>query len=138
MVVGGGVKCWGSNYQGQLGINNWDVTEIEFPQNVVGLSSGATDVGAGFRHSCAVVNGGVKCWGDDGYGQLGNGAVGDQGVAPEEAIAAGSRVTSVSLYDMHTCAVVDGDAKCWGTNYYGQLGDGTSKTERNAPVFVQP
>lgn len=137
-VVGGGVKCWGSNYQGQLGINNWDVSEIEFPQNVVGLSSGATDVGAGYQHSCAVVNGGVKCWGDDGYGQLGNGDIWDQGVAPVDAIAAGSRATSVSLYDMHTCAVVDGDAKCWGNNYYGQLGDGTSKNERNAPVFVQP
>lgn len=137
-VVGGGVKCWGSNYQGQLGINNWDVTEIEFPQNVVGLSSGATDVGAGFRHSCAVVNGGVKCWGEDSYGQLGNGAVMDQGVAPVEAIAAGSRVTDISLHDMHTCAVVDGDAKCWGNNYYGQLGDGTDKTERDTPVFVQP
>lgn len=136
-VVGGGVKCWGDNGNGQMGINDWGVSESEFPRDVFGLSAGATEVGAGFRHSCAVVNGGVKCWGEDGSGQLGNGAVWDQGVAPVDAIVAGSRVTYISLGDQHTCAVVDGDAKCWGYNWSGQLGDGTTN-DRDAPVFVQP
>lgn len=137
VTTGGGVKCWGANGDGQMGINDWGVSESEFPRDVYGLSGGATAIAAGFGHTCAVVTGGVKCWGDDSSGQLGNGITWDQGVAPVDAILAGAGVTNLSLGDRHSCAVVAGEAKCWGYNWAGQLGDRTTE-DRDAPVFVQP
>lgn len=66
------VKCWGLNILGQLG----DDTEVErwTPVDVVGLGGNAIAVAAGDSHSCALLQGGrVKCWGENRYGQLGDG-----------------------------------------------------------------
>ncbi|MCZ4618445.1 RCC1 domain-containing protein, partial [Rhodococcus qingshengii] len=72
MVVGGTVKCWGSNWWGQLG-DGTTRTDRLTPVDVVGVP-GATAVSAGWVHSCAVVAGGtVKCWGTNWDGALGDG-----------------------------------------------------------------
>jgi alpha-tubulin suppressor-like RCC1 family protein len=71
-IVSGGVYCWGSNSNGQLG----DGTTIDSvtPVVAVGLASGAVGVAVGAQNTCAVLaNGAEKCWGDDHYGQLGDG-----------------------------------------------------------------
>ena len=76
----GSVKCWGRNSYGQLGIGN--TTQIGDGEgelrglSTVDLGSGRTAVSitAGKWHTCALLDdGSVKCWGDNGYGQLGIG-----------------------------------------------------------------
>lgn len=75
LTTGGGVLCWGSSSNGQLG-NGYIQSEI--PVQVTGLSSGVTEIASGYRHNCAITSGGgVMCWGFNITGQLGNGNTND-------------------------------------------------------------
>jgi alpha-tubulin suppressor-like RCC1 family protein len=102
------------------------------------LKPTATDgtVSAGVNHSCTVTSaGGVKCWGNNGAGQLGTGNNTASSV-PVDVINLAGAVDSLTTGDSYTCALlVSGGVQCWGTNSVGQLGDGTN-TNRNQPVFV--
>jgi hypothetical protein len=133
--AGGEVFCWGKNDQGQLGVGS-SYPDSTAPVKVTGLSGVVTSITAGTWHTCALLNsGGVQCWGDNGLGQLGNGTGIDSAVpVPVNGLSTG--IISLSGKDAHTCAVTAGGAvKCWGYNWYGQLGNGTS-TNSNTPVNV--
>jgi alpha-tubulin suppressor-like RCC1 family protein len=136
LVTGGGVKCWGLNNLGQLG--DGTASDRRVPTDVLGLTSGVSGVGAGGYHSCAVTeSGGLKCWGNNGDGQLGRGVVTSGGTAPtpSDVVGLASGVLKVAGGGYHTCAVITGGGlKCWG-RYDGQIGDGTT-TRRTTPVDV--
>ena len=168
----GGVQCWGQNYNGQLGDGTEDGHEV--PGQVTGLTTGISSIAAADYHTCALSDGGgIKCWGQNASGQLGDGTttnrlvpvsvVGlDSGViaiaagqsltcallesgsvkcwgrgqlVPFDIAGLGGAATAISVGFLHACAVVNGVAKCWGGNWYGQLGDGTG-IERQVPVDV--
>ena len=137
VTAAGGVKCWGGNLFGQLG----DGTETNHstPADVTGLTSGVAAVAAGGYFSCALtLAGGVKCWGDNAFGQLGDGTTTDRS-EPVDVTGLASGVTAIGVSEGgHACAVLDSGAlKCWGNNEYGQLGeDRGCPTPCTTPVDV--
>lgn len=128
----GGVKCWGGNTFGGLG--DGTTTARLAPVDVVGLTSGVAAISGGHIHVCALtMAGGVKCWGYNGYGGLGDGTTTDRST-PVNVVGLTRGVVAISSGDDHSCALTSGGAvKCWGSNPYGGLGDGTTNT---SPVPV--
>lgn len=95
-------------------------------------------ISSGNLHSCAITTeAGVKCWGNNHSGQLGNGSF-DSGVDLFSAtpIAGLSDIVAVSAGGDHSCAITSqGELSCWGRNFNGELGNGTT-TDSNIPVVV--
>jgi alpha-tubulin suppressor-like RCC1 family protein len=72
ITTGGAAYCWGSNNSGQVG--NGTTTDSWVPVHVVGLSSGVIQIAGGRFHTCSVDSAGrAKCWGNNLWGQLGDG-----------------------------------------------------------------
>ena len=129
--------CWGENDYGQLG--DGSTVNSVAPVVVSGLTS-VTAITAGYGNSCAVTRGGTGyCWGANYYGQLGNGTT-SQTANPVPGVVSGlAGVTAVSLDagSSHACALTAAHTvHCWGYNYSGQLGDGTTTNRTTAVATV--
>lgn len=143
----GRIRCWGLDGVGQLGDGDGTPSGDTFaPVEVAGITN-AVAVAAGEFHTCALVaTGGVKCWGHNGFGQVGDGTKTDTTTAVDvTGLPDGDKkVQAVTAGYGHTCAVLDDDdadvdentIRCWGNNTQGQLGDGTT-TDRTTPVTVK-
>lgn len=137
-VVSGAVKCWGRNNVGQLG--NGVATPDPGVASVVDVGglSGVQALAAGYNHTCALLSGGaVKCWGSAGLGKLGDGnQIQSFSAVPVTAIGGGD-ATALDIGRYHSCALFgDGTVNCWGSNYFGQLGNGENRNDKFSPVLV--
>jgi len=125
--------CWGENSFGQLGDGTTALVRVTPVRVAGGLRF--RQVSKGFFHTCGVTPGERgHCWGDNRFGQLGDGTTTDR--RTPVAVAGGLRFRQLSGGEAHTCGVTpDNRAYCWGDNRFGQLGDGTT-TQRLTPVAV--
>jgi alpha-tubulin suppressor-like RCC1 family protein len=137
-TVGGVAKCWGNNWDGNLGIGqSHDQTPSSaVPLAVTGLGIGVQSVstGATSTHACALVAGGVSCWGPNDFGDLGDGTTSGRN-APVQVVVLQSGVLGVATGDYHSCALLSGQVQCWGYNLHGQLGISASQGS-TTPVMV--
>lgn len=137
----GGVKCWGDNSHGQLGLGN-KVMHGQTPSGMgdglpavsLGTARTVTTLGVGMSHVCALLdNTTVKCWGFGAYGKLGYGDTSDRGDGPNElgdvlpavAFGPGQNVTRLVSGWNHNCVVLaggGGSMRCWGNGEQGALG----------------
>jgi alpha-tubulin suppressor-like RCC1 family protein len=141
---GGGIKCWGDNYWGQLATGNQTWSSV--PVNTVAMGGSAAQLTVGGNGNCILTaGGGVQCWGirslvGDGTDVCYNGVPpnGDPWITrPRWIKNMTSFVTDVSAGYGHACAVQSGGVWCWGDGRNGQLGNGqTPPLETCTPVGV--
>lgn len=133
VLKGGKLKCWGYNAYGQVGDGTTEGRLV--PRQVAGLTSRVAGVSVGSYHTCArLISGKAKCWGYNGYGEVGNGTSGNEYHRPVPVLGLDG-VTQISAGNSYTCATVNGRAKCWGLNDTGNLGD-SSDVDRVRPTQV--
>ncbi|MCB9372637.1 MAG: hypothetical protein H6518_07625 [Microthrixaceae bacterium] len=150
----GSVKCWGGNSAGQLGLGDTaprgdgpgemgDVLPVvDLGPGRTGLAVSMGSVGVSTASTCVLLDdGSVKCWGDNGAGQLGLGDTVDRGDGPGELggslppvdLGSGGSAIGVTAGGEHACAVVGMALKCWGDNGAGQLGLGDTADRGDGP-----
>ena len=133
--LSGQVYFWGVDHNGEWGP---DLGEAEYlsPVAITDLSGGLTAISKAYDHTCVIQNGAAKCWGHNNSGALGDGTNNPESTTPVQVVGLTSGVTAISAGQYYTsCAVHNGAAKCWGSNTFGELGNGLY-TDSNVPVQV--
>lgn len=146
-----GLKCWGSNHVGQLGLGIMDISVggeagdmgDNLPAVELGTGRTAKAISANHTYACALLDDdSLKCWGKNEHGVLGFGGVlwygmnpGDMGDnLPTVDLGLGRSAKGVAAGVGHTCAVLDDHGvKCWGRNDSGQLGYGDTLGRGSEP-----
>ena len=132
--------CWGRNNWGQVGTGGLGSapkpTRVATKVKEVRPGGSGGPVGAFTGHTCFVyTNRSIGCAGDNSEGQLGRTT--KLFFSPDIAQVGGlTAVTNASAGGAFTCAVKAGAAWCWGSDKYGQLGDGTAGSSRRTPARV--
>ncbi|OIP63676.1 MAG: hypothetical protein AUK34_01090 [Ignavibacteria bacterium CG2_30_36_16] len=139
----GTVYTWGANYFGQLGNGNTGTSSnVPVAVNTSGVLNGKTITQVAAGRSCSIAlasDGTVYTWGNNAFGQLGNGNYTDSNVpvaVNTSGVLSGKTITQVAAGESHSIALAsDGTVYTWGYNLDGQLGNG-NYTDSNVPVAV--
>ncbi|MEM9492199.1 MAG: hypothetical protein AAGC55_23835, partial [Myxococcota bacterium] len=146
LLVGGEVRCWGANWNGQLGYGDTSGRNSP-PSESIELGGIAVSLAAGYEHTCALLDtGGVRCWGRAYSGSLGYGdwtTIGDnEDPADAGDVDLGPHPTvAISANEYGACALMDNDdIRCWGRNDHGSLGlgQGSHVGDNELPETVAP
>ena len=133
----GQVKCWGHNYNGQLGqgslVDSGDTIGDAMPFTPLGRDFHAVRVSCGGDSACALDDKGrAKCWGNNELGELGLGDTKLRGTSNEQMgenlpyVQTSKPIRMLSTGMRHTCAVTDDGLFCWGDGSPGVLGQETT------------
>lgn len=126
------VWCWGDNTYSQLGRLN--AANSRTPIQIPGLE--ATNLGAGYFHTCALnKQNRLSCWGNNQDGQLG---IGFESASHTNSTAISALDNPIAFVagGYHTCSLTEAGALfCWGSNQFGQLGNG-STVKKTTPAVV--
>ena len=136
LTTDGTAFCWGRNAGGQLGNDDADLRSRATP-DPVGGGLIFESVGGGLNHSCGLTTDGTAyCWGGNLDGELGIGSADGTHHTTPEKISGGLVLASVSTDFIHNCGITaPGVTYCWGGNFGGQLGNGTT-ANASAPVAI--
>ena len=145
ILTSGMVDCWGDNTTGEVGDGTASGPDLcggysganRLPCSTRPASTGifATSIAGGAQNYCAVLTSGmVDCWGDNARGELGDGSINGPEVCPSDSMPCSTTPsptgivgTTVVANGNSSCAILtSGGVDCWGANYLGQLGDGSS------------
>jgi len=130
------MQCWGYNGDGQAGIGGTS-SNVNIPYDVLGFGIGrvAVKVSMGSQSSCVLLdNADVKCWGDNSYGNIGDGSTADRRSAVSVDIPTGVVPTDVFAMSSRACMTTNvSGLYCWGSNGNGELGLG-NKTDAHVPT----
>jgi alpha-tubulin suppressor-like RCC1 family protein len=142
------VFCWGSNATGALGDGTTTLrtTPVAVMAQNGFQNSSVSAISAGYRHTCAIEEQRVFCWGANSTGALGDGTTTNKSTPVVVMAQNGFQNSSVSAIttgksnntsgdQSHTCALENGAVWCWGRNEFGKLGDG-STTNQTKPITV--
>lgn len=130
----GEAKCWGFSRNGECGTGK--LGSDQFNADFVKDLGAVTHIAAGGRHTCAVTaTGEGRCWGMNDHGQLGDGTI--SAVAQPRPVKVSNLVkaSQITTGTSHTCALSESQARCWGWNDTGQLGNNQT-TDSAVPVPV--
>ena len=134
VLKSGSAQCWGIIDLLERGSDYTMNMQTLEPVNIPGISS-AIAISAGGSHSCVLLRDGtIQCWGDNSYGQLGDGTHNGYGL-PVNVLGITNAI-AVAAGGTHSCALLSGGSiECWGANGSGQLGNGNT-SDSAVPVEV--
>jgi len=146
-IESGRAYCWGDNAFGDLGDGSTTDSTVPVPVDTSGVLAGKTltQISAGNTETCALDNAGAAyCWGWNSNGQLGNGGSGGSDSYSSVPVAVDTSgvltdktLIQIAVGQFNACAVdTYGAAYCWGNNFAGQLGNGTTNSS-SVPVPVE-
>lgn len=135
LLDNGSVQCWGT----MILREDEEFVDHHFavPTQVEGLEEGVAAISMRGLHGCALMeNGSVKCWGPNARGALGDGTLNDS-LAAVDVAGLPDGIVAISAGIQRTCAITaEGGVKCWGSNEYNNLGDGSDVAYSLTPVDV--
>jgi hypothetical protein len=151
-IASGVASCWGAGFSGQLGNGATAsqtrpvavATDADSPLSALPADTEVTAISAAAAHTCAAADPDAYCWGNGASGQLGNSATANQtrpvkvATGGGSALPADAAVTAISAGGLHTCAVADGVAYCWGNGGAGQLGNGATANQTRPVTVLSP
>jgi alpha-tubulin suppressor-like RCC1 family protein len=139
-VADGEAYCWGKNDGGRLGNGTNDDALYPVPVDTSGVlqNKHIDGIYAGAINTCALAEGKAYCWGYNAYGGNGDGSTttNNSPVAVDTSgVLSGKTISSISMGQSSACVLANGGVYCWGSNFVGNLGDGTT-AQSSSPVAV--